>query len=97
MPALSRSSPRATWSTLERSIDLVLELRMGGEPLSRAFSAAFDGTCAECGNDIFEGDDIAMTDDGAVHAECDTLEDEIQEKFGMFLSGFARHDPTDDD
>lgn len=65
--------------------------------MGRRLQAAFDGLCFECGVDIFQGDDIVMTDDGAVHAECDTLDDEIQEKFGTFLSGFARHDSNDDD
>lgn len=40
---------------------------MAGKP----FRAAYDGRCAECGDEIVADlDDIVMTDDGAVHADC---------------------------
>lgn len=44
----------------------------------RVFVARHDGLCPECGDAIAEGlDEIVMTDDGAIHLECD---DEIDER-----------------
>lgn len=39
----------------------------------RSFVARFDGQCAECGDRI---DEIVMTDDGAIHLECDDTTDD---------------------
>lgn len=38
--------------------------------LSRSFFAGYEGLCAYCDNEIEAGDEIRMTDDGAVHDEC---------------------------
>lgn len=37
---------------------------------SRPFTASYHGTCAECLNDIDEGDEVCMLDDEAVHEDC---------------------------
>lgn len=43
----------------------------------RSFIARFDGQCAECDDHISEGlDEIVMTDDGAIHLECDDAADD---------------------
>lgn len=43
----------------------------------RSFVARFDGQCAECCDRIDEGiDEIVMTDDGAIHLECDDTTDD---------------------
>lgn len=34
------------------------------------FTAIYDGHCTECGDDIFEGDDIAYYDDEIVCGDC---------------------------
>lgn len=34
------------------------------------FTAVYDGHCTECGDDIFEGDDIAYYDDEIVCGDC---------------------------
>lgn len=44
--------------------------------MGRSFSARYDGSCVECFDDIFEGDLIKMTDDGAVHEDCAPAEPE---------------------
>jgi len=38
--------------------------------------ALYDGWCAGCGERIYEGDDITMTDAGAQHEDCAPLPDE---------------------
>lgn len=35
-----------------------------------SFPARYDGRCTECHHEIGIGDQIEMTDDGAVHADC---------------------------
>lgn len=43
----------------------------------RSFVARYDGRCVECGDRIAEGvDEIVMTDDGAIHLECDDESDD---------------------
>lgn len=43
----------------------------------RSFVARFDGQCFECGDRIDAGlDEIVMTDDGAIHLECDDESDD---------------------
>lgn len=34
------------------------------------FVAVYDGSCTECGDDIFGGDEIAYLDDEVVCADC---------------------------
>lgn len=36
----------------------------------KTFTAVYDGSCNECGDDIFEGDEIAYLDDDVVCADC---------------------------
>ena len=43
----------------------------------KPFVARYDGRCAECGDPINGGlDEIVMTDDGAIHLECDDESDD---------------------
>lgn len=43
----------------------------------KPFVARYGGLCAECGGAIDEGlDEIVMTDDGAIHLECDDESDD---------------------
>ena len=37
---------------------------------SRIITARYDGECVECDSAIYEGDNIVMTDDGAVCIDC---------------------------
>lgn len=37
---------------------------------SRVFTAAFPGTCEECGCEIEPGDDVQYVDDELVHEDC---------------------------
>lgn len=39
-------------------------------PAPEWFPARYDGRCIECSDEIFVGEPIRMTDDGAVHADC---------------------------
>lgn len=40
------------------------------DPYDRSFTARYNGTCAECGEDIYEGDVIVGMEYGYVHLEC---------------------------
>ena len=40
--------------------------------MRRSFIARYSGACVECDGSVEEGlDEIVMTDDGAIHLECD--------------------------